>query len=65
MKASQEKSTRKASSSGLESLTRSSEAWSTAARLSYMEPELSIRMPSETGRSSWRKLAIVWGTPSS
>jgi hypothetical protein len=30
-----------------------------------MEPELSMRMPSETGRSSWRKLAMVWGTPSS
>ena len=37
----------------------------TAARLSYIDPEASIRMPSDTGRSSCRKLATFCGTPSS
>ena len=65
MYASELKSTRNASSWRFESLTRSSDAASTAARLSYIEPELSIRIPSDTGTSSCRKPMIVCGTPSS
>ena len=50
--ASELKSTRNASSCGFDSLTRSSAAVFTASRLSYMDPELSIRIPIETGVSS-------------
>ena len=46
-------------------MIRSSEAWFTADRLSYIDPELSIRIPSDTGKSSCRNELIVCGTPSS
>ena len=50
---------------GLDAFTRSNAAALTAARLSRIEPELSTRMPIDTGTSSCRNEAMVWGASSS
>src|SRR5260370_1079997 len=63
MNASHEKSTRNSSSSGFDNFTKLSAAFSTADRLSYIEPELSISSPSDTASSPRRTELILCGPP--